>query len=159
MESSKADFEIVAHVFAALRAVAALARSAEHVGESEHVAENIAEIGEARAVETLRRRALHALMSEAIVGGAFLRIAQDAVCFVGFLELVFGRVIAGIQVGMVLAREFLVCALQPLVIAGPLDSQDFVVIAFGRAHFDEGWTATLHHRRPQQPALEIVSRL
>ena len=50
------DFEIVADVFAALRAVAPLPRSAaEHVGEPEHVAQNIAQIGESRAVESPRR--------------------------------------------------------------------------------------------------------
>ena len=47
----------------------------------------------------------HALMSEAVVGGALLRIAQNAIGLGGFLEFFFGVVIAGIAVGMMLPRR------------------------------------------------------
>ena len=43
-------------------------------------------------------RARHALMAEAVVSGALLRIAQDAIGFGGFLEFFLGAVIAGIPV-------------------------------------------------------------
>ena len=89
-----------------------------------------------------RRRALYSLVAVPVIRCALVRIAQDAVGFVGFLEFVFGGVIAGIQVRVELARNFLVCALERLLIACPVDAEDFVVIAFRHAHFEEGWTAT-----------------
>ena len=51
------DFEIVAEVLAALCPIAALARSAtEHISESEHVAENIAQIRETVRIEAAAGR-------------------------------------------------------------------------------------------------------
>ena len=75
----EADFQIVADIFAALGPVAALlARaSAEHVAESEHVAEDVAQVGESGGrIEAVAGRGGHALMAEAVIRGALLRIAR-----------------------------------------------------------------------------------
>ena len=90
----EADLQVVADVFAALRARAPAPPPppAEQVAEAEEIAQDVAEIGERFGVEAAgRRRALHARVAEAVVGGALLRIAQDAVRFAGFLEFLFGR--------------------------------------------------------------------
>src|SRR5579862_3243911 len=136
----KSNLEIVADIFAALCARAPLAGAAKHVGEAEHVAQNIAQVGKSAAVESARRG--NALMAEAVISGALLRIAQNAIGFVGFLELVFRRVVARVQIRMELARELLVGAFQRCVLASPLNAEDLVIIAFRYAHFDVGWTAT-----------------
>ena len=103
------DLQVVANVIAALRARAALlgpAAAAEHVAESEHVAQDVGQIGEASGgIESVAGRAGHALMAEAIVGGALLGIAQNAIGLGGFLEFLFRVVVAGIAIGMIFQRE------------------------------------------------------
>ncbi len=71
--------------------------------------------------------AVHAGVAETVVGGALLRIRQDAVGFVDFLEAGFGAVVAVIAVGMVLHRLLAESGLQRHVIDGPLDFQHFVI--------------------------------
>src|SRR5208283_3746590 len=73
------NFQIVAHVLAALRArpPAASAR-AKHVAEAEEVAQDVAEIGKRVGIETAAARALHAGVAVTVVRGALLRVAQNA---------------------------------------------------------------------------------
>ena len=61
-------------------------------------------------------------MSEAVVGGALLRIAQDAIGLGAFLELFLGIVIAGVAVRMKLEGELAVCALQRRVVGVASDA-------------------------------------
>ena len=77
-------------------------------------------------------------MAKAVVGGAFLLIAEDFVGFTEFLEFFFGFFVAGILVGMVLERElaigpldFLFCSLAP-------DAQHLVVVALGHSGLSGG---------------------
>lgn len=106
----EADLEIVADVLAALRAIApaAAATAAEEIAETsaEEVAENVAEIGESVGVEAAGcALALQAGVAKAVIGGPFLRVAEDAVCLGGFLKLIFRRRIVGVMIGMVLPGE------------------------------------------------------
>src|SRR5579872_3976571 len=77
------DFQIVAEIFAALRARAASPPSAaKQIAESEQIAQNVAEIGESRGIEALAgAESLQTLMAVTIVGSALLRIAQHTVGF------------------------------------------------------------------------------
>ena len=50
-------------------------------------------------------------VAEAVVGGALLRIAEDAVRFGGFLEFVLGLGVVRVPVRMVLQRQLPVSAL------------------------------------------------
>ena len=72
-------------------------------------------------------------MAEAVIGGAFLRIAQNAIRFGGFLEFFFGLVIAGIAVGMKLQRELAIGRFEDSLIAIAADAEDFVIVALGYA--------------------------
>ncbi len=105
MASSRIDSEIVAEIFAAL-GLAAAARSgagaAEQIAQTEQVAQNIAEIGEGGGIEALAAHALQSAVAIAVIGGAFLRIAQNAIGFGRFLELFFGRLIVGVAIRMIL---------------------------------------------------------
>ncbi len=56
--------------------------------------------------------ALQTLVAIAVVGGALLRIAQDAVRLGRFLESLFGILIVRIAVRVVFQRQFAVGALQ-----------------------------------------------
>jgi len=69
-------------------------------------------------------------MSKAVVGGAFLRIAQHAVGFGGFLELLFGRRIVGIAVGMKFLGEMAVRRLDILIAGILADTEHLVIISF-----------------------------
>ena len=74
-------------------------------------------------------------MAEAVVGGALLRIAQDAIGLGGFLEFFLGVVIAGIAVGMMLQGELAVGRLEHRLVAVPGYTEDFIIVSFGHAHF------------------------
>ena len=102
------DLEVEAQVLPAHVGTSAgpAAGAAEHLVED--VAEHRTEI-EALAVEAARAigagAALEGGCSVAIVGGALLRILQDVVGVIEFLELLFGVLVAGVAVGMVLHGE------------------------------------------------------
>ena len=119
MASSKLSLQIETHVFAALRAGAfasTASRVAEQIAETEEIAEDIAEIRESfRVVAGRASGALHAGVAEAIVSGAFLRIAQDAIRLARFLEFFLGVGIVRIAVGMVSLGEFAVSAFDFLI--------------------------------------------
>ena len=70
-------------------------------------------------------------MAEAVIGGALLRILQDLVGLVDFLELHLGGVVAAVPVGMELHGELAEGALQRLLVAAARDAEHFVEIAFG----------------------------
>ena len=83
------DLEVVAEVGAAL---AAAERRPPPPEVAEELVEDVGEGGEAGAAPRRRRsrRLLEGLMAEAVVGGALLRVLQDLVGFVDFLELQLG---------------------------------------------------------------------
>src|SRR5262245_66187997 len=97
---------------AALRTVTPPA-AAKEIAETEdvaEVAENVLEASEGTGVEPARGRR-HAGVPEAVVHRALLGVGQDGVGFGSFLELVFGRVVARVLVGMELHRELAIRAL------------------------------------------------
>src|ERR1017187_8814992 len=143
----KAQFQIVAHVLAALRAraLASAAGIAEKVAEAEEIAQDVAEIGEGfRIVAGRAAGALHAGMAETIVGGALLRIAQHAICLAGFLEFLFRARVVRIAVGMIPLGQFPVSAFDLLIAGFLADAEYFVIISFRHGiHCAYGLTATL----------------
>ncbi len=92
------------------------------------------------------------LVAIAVISGALLGIAQDAVRLGGFLESLFGILIVGIAVRVVLERQFAVSALQPRVVTVAAYAQDFVVVALGGVHFFVTATFTMagRKRRPRK---------
>ena len=147
------------------------ALSAEHVAKSEQVAEDVVEIVEHRGVESAiaARAAGNSGVTEAVVARALLGIGENRVGFAAFLEALLGRRIVGIAVGMVLQSELAIGALDFLVVGRAADAQHFVVIAFyvGSQNclpFSEtdlrfGMASHAHHRRTQQPVLQLVAAL
>ncbi len=91
------------------------------------------------AARTARRNVV-GIEAVLIVYLALLRIAQDVVGFLDFLEPLFGGFIAGIQVGMILARQ-LAIRLANLVFFGVArHAEGFVVIVFaGGWHNNSRW--------------------
>ena len=105
--------------------------TSEHFSETEaeEVVEDLVEIDSGGRIE-----AAHAAgdpgVSEAIVGGALIGVAEDGVSFGAFLEFFFCVGIVGIAIGMVLERELAVGALDLLLGRSAGDAQHLVVIAF-----------------------------
>ncbi len=96
-------------------------------------------------------------MAITVIGGALLRIAQDAIGLRGFLESLFGILIVGIAVRVILERQFAVGALQPGVIALAAHTQRFRSSrAWWRSFLGYRY---LHHGRPQEASSKIVPRL
>jgi hypothetical protein len=95
--------QFVAQVSATKYLAAALpAATAKDIAE--HVTENVAETFGPEATSTTGLR-FEAIVSEAIIGCPFIRIAQDFVSFLRFLELRFRACIICVSVGMVLHCE------------------------------------------------------
>src|SRR5438552_1950807 len=124
------DFEVVAQIGAALRTAAA-ARAAKQVAEAEDVAEaaeDVFEAGEDAGIESAAGRRRHARVAEAIVGGALVGIGEDGVRLGAFLEALFGLVIAGVAIRVVLQRELAIGALDLALACRALDREDLVVV-------------------------------
>src|SRR5579864_3609489 len=96
------DGEVVAEIAAAV--LAARAAAAHELAEKviEHVGEGRGEI------EAARPATIHAILeggvTEAVIGRPLLVVLEDVVGFVDFLEFNFGRVVAGIAIGVTLHR-------------------------------------------------------
>ena len=103
--------------------------AAEHVAEdvAEHLVEDVVDIAEARPAIAVR--AIHPGMAEAVVGGAFLRVGEDRIGLVDFLEAAGGVVAAAVAVGVVLHGQLAEGGLEPRLVAAAVHAQDVVVVA------------------------------
>nr|WP_246099090.1 hypothetical protein [Persicimonas caeni] len=72
------------------------------------------------------------LEAVAIVQLAGLRVAQDAVGGEDLLEALFGAVVAGVDVGVVFAREPTVSRLERLLVGVARDIEQFVEVSLQR---------------------------
>ena len=73
---------------------------------------------------------LEGRMAIAVVGRAFLRIAQRLVCLAEFLKSLLGSMIAWVFIGMKLYRQLAVGPLYVLFAGFTVDAEHFIVIAF-----------------------------
>ena len=124
------DFHIVAQIGAALAAgtAATTRRHAENAFEQigKCGAEFGPEAGGAAAQALLERG-----VTEAVIGRALIRVLQDLVGFVEFLETVLGVLVARIAIRVELHRLFAKGGLDVAVARGPFDREGLVVAALG----------------------------
>ena len=115
------DFHVVAQIGAALAPAAAAAAAAAH---AEQVVENIGEGGGEFGAEA-GRPAAHAVLERgvaiAIIGGALVRVFQDLVGFVDFLEAMLGVLVARMAIRVALHRLLAEGGLDVTVACGALD--------------------------------------
>ena len=92
-----------------------------HVLRKIEAAESHARLSSARSRTTARtsRGNVIGVKTVLIVDLAFLGIAQDVVGFLNFLEALFGGLIAGVQVGMIFARQPAVRLADLVLFGGP----------------------------------------
>ncbi len=90
------DLQFIAQIGAAKHLRAAALTAGENIAE--HLAEDIAE--RLAGAEPAAAAALEPGMAELIIDGALVRIAQNLVGFLGFLEFVFGFGIVRIAIRM-----------------------------------------------------------
>src|SRR5690625_611800 len=123
------DIHVVAEVRPGRRAAAA--RTAHDVPE--HLVEDIGKAGEVEAAgsATATACAINARMPETVIGRAHLRVLQDTVGLVDFLESLFGFRIARIPIRVIFHGQLAVSLLEFLFAGAPLDPQRLVVISFG----------------------------
>ena len=146
------DFEVVSKVGAALRSrppPAAAPNTSPKPKMSPEPAEDVFEAGEDARIEA--GAAAEPGMAEAVVHAPLVGVGQDGVRLGRFLELVFGFLVAGIAVGVILQRQLAVRALDLLVgrglgrRPGPRSSR-----ACSRLRY-------LHHRRAEQALAQHVA--
>lgn len=133
---AKGDLHIIAEVSALLRAIAPSASAAgEHVENITHVeaakasltAETAkAALSEAAAAGSLRE----GIVSELIILRSLVRIGENVVGFIDFLEFFFrGFWIVFIQIRMVLACQPAICFFDLIVCGAFIDAQHVIVIS------------------------------
>src|SRR5262245_15166642 len=145
------DLEVVAQIRATLRPSAS-ALAAEHLANPEDVAETAQDVFKAcedRRIETAGRGAAKPGMPEAVVDMPFVGGGEHGIGFGRFLELLFGDLVAGIAIGMVLERELAIRALDFLVGGRPRNAEYLVVVAFAHAFA----TLTIAGRRRRFPSM------
>ena len=119
------DLDVVAQVAAAGRTVAALLVPAARRAE-----EHVEDVAEALAAERAEAPGVAARpgVAEAIVVGPLLGVREHFVGFVDLLEVRLGRRLVVGDVGMVLARQLPVCALDRALIRIARDAEHRVII-------------------------------
>ena len=125
----------------ALRASAAAEKAAEDIATAaEEVAENIAEIGRAALVKAAAAAAAHARVkgrvTELVVLGPLLRIAQNGISFVDLLKSRLRLLVAGIRIRMILLREHPICLLQRRIVRVLRNPEHLIIIALLFCHRD-----------------------
>jgi hypothetical protein len=123
------NFEVITQIFAAAAtrtrtSTPGTEEIAEDVGEN--FLEALAEIEPAEATGSLWT--LKGCVPEAVVLATLLRIRENLVSFVNFLEFLFGLFIARITIGMRLNSQAPVSFFDFIVTGAPTDTQDFVIV-------------------------------
>ena len=106
----EAHLEVVAEVGAALSRAPGTPALPEDLPED--VTEDVVDIAGETGLEGARAESAGRLVTEAVVPGALLPVAEDFVGLGSFLEPVLGGLVAGVLVGVVLNRELAEGALQ-----------------------------------------------
>ena len=75
--------------------------------------------------------ALEGLVAEPVIGRLLLRVLQDVIGLVDFLELGFRRLVARVGVGVKLLGELAIGGFQILLVSRLADAQNFVKVALG----------------------------
>src|SRR5262245_42919102 len=76
---------------------------------------------------------LECCMSKAVIGRALVRILQDFIGLIDFLEANFAALVAGIAIGMPFHRELAEGGFQFAFVRCALDPQNVVIAALGHA--------------------------
>ena len=135
----KADGDARAQALTALRRVGIRPCAAEAAAEkaAEDVAE-VAEVEAARAVgSAARTRAVvrvYAGKAELVVARLLLGIGEHLVGLVDLLELLLGFLVAGVHVGVVLARQLFVCFFDLFLGSALGDAEDLIIVSFILSH-------------------------
>jgi hypothetical protein len=126
----KFEFEIVTKIRSALDP-ASPATAAEHISETENIAEHIAEVGKDARIEPCVSTGCAAQSGVAVtvICRALLGVGQYRIGFRSFLESIFGLFVSGIAIRVVLKRELSIRALHFLVGRRFSDAQDLVIIS------------------------------
>src|SRR5690348_15418113 len=126
----EADFHVVTQVLPAFAAGAARAASA--AAHAEQVFKDIGECrGEIRAETMATAALLERGVTEAVIGRALVRVLEDLVGLVDFLETDFRTVVARILVGMPLHGQLAERGLELAFVGCALNFKRFVVAALG----------------------------
>ena len=132
------DLEGVTQIGAPLGATAATLTSAAATAEeglknapaaAEHFFEDIERIMHAAAACTTAHATREGGMSVAVVSGALLVVVQDVISFADFFELLLGRLVVGVFVGVIFHRQFAVGLFEVIRCGVPGDAKDLVVVA------------------------------
>ncbi len=123
----------VHHVTQIGAAARALASTAPAEDVTENVAEDIAHVAETGAIAATVPATLEGRMTVLIVGRALLRVGEDVVGFLGFLEFLDRIRIVGVAIGVVLHRDATKGLLEVALRHGAFHTEDFVIVALAHS--------------------------
>ncbi len=132
------DLKVVPQIAAAVRPPLAAPAAAHELAE--HLVEDVGKAagGKAEIARAAPTTLFEGGMAEAVVRGALLIVFEDVVGFVEALELLFGALVAGVAIGMILHRELAIGPLEFIGIRRFGDAEDLVKVLFShdREAFD-----------------------
>ena len=135
----KADGNARAQALAALRRIGVCPRAAE--APAEKAAEDVAKVAEvepARAVSaatgTCAVIRVDARKAELVIARLLVRVTQNLVRLVDLLELLLGFLVAGVHVGVILARELFVCFFDLFFRSALGNAEHLVIVSFIFSH-------------------------
>src|SRR5262245_51093839 len=131
----KTELHVVAEIAATVLPPAAVSATAHELAKEvvEHVGKGGGKIEAGRPPATV----LESRMAEAVIGRALVAVFEDVVSLVDLLELMLGRLVAGIAVGMVLLGELAVRAFDVLDRGLTRNAKDFVIAALAHRQKSE----------------------
>ncbi len=124
-------FHVVAQIRASLPA-----RARTRAPHAEDAFEQVGKRGGKIRAETARPACWAILergMAKAIIRGALVRIFEDLIGFVDFLEARLARLVAGIAIGVPFHRQLAKGRFQFPLIGSAVDLKNFVIAALGHA--------------------------
>ena len=130
----KAHADAYTNILASGRGVSSLGATAE--AASEEAAENVSQISKvakatkAATVSSATCGRIKCGMAELVILCLLVRIGQNGVCLIDFLEACLRLCIPRMQVGMVFFCQGAVCLLDRRLVGGAIDSQHLVIISF-----------------------------
>ena len=151
----QADRVVIAQVRAAGRAGAGLALRAEELRED--VAKGVAHhVFGSAAHPGAAAHAVEALLAEAVVDGALLRIGQRLVGLGEFLEFALGDCAAGITVGVILHRLLSEGRFQRLLVAISGDAEHVIKGALAHDHTPDTLLEDMVHSIPAPRGVRVA---
>ena len=120
---------------------------------AEETAEDVPQVAEVEAAVESGTAAgaevgVHTGVTVLVVAGPLVGIGEDLIGLVDLFELLFRRLVAGVQVRVVFPGHFLICFFDLILRGAPGNAQDLIIISFLLCHSLNSRQLGMRNREP-----------